>query len=40
MLEAQLLNKELEAREARVLALEARLGLEQPAPDSNDPDKA
>ena len=40
MLEAQLLIKELEAREARVLALEARLGLKPPAPDSNDPDKA
>lgn len=40
MLEAQLLIKELETREARVLALEARLGLEPPAPDLNDPDKA
>jgi len=40
MLEAQLLIKELEAREARVLALEARLGLKPPAPDSNAPDKA
>ncbi len=33
MLEAQSLIKELEAREARVLALEARLGLKPPAPD-------
>ncbi len=40
MLEAQALIKELEAREARVLAMEARLGLKPPAPDSNDPDKA
>lgn len=39
MLEAQLLIKELEAREARVLALEARLGLKPPVSDSNDPDK-
>lgn len=40
MLEAQALIKELEAREARVLALEARLGLNPPMPDSNDPDMA
>lgn len=40
MLEAQLLIKELEAREARVQALEARLGLKLPVSDSNDPDKA
>jgi hypothetical protein len=39
MLEAQALIKELEAREARVLALEARLGLKPPVPDSNNPDK-
>ena len=36
----EFLREELEAREARVLALEARLGLKPPAPDSNDPDKA
>lgn len=39
MLEAQLLIKELEAREARVLAMEARLGLNPYAPCSNDPAK-
>lgn len=40
MLEAQALIEELEVREARVLAMEARLGLNPQAPCSNDPDKA
>ncbi|MEA9557792.1 hypothetical protein VC273_18395 [Xanthomonas nasturtii] len=39
MLEAQLLIKELGAQEARVLVLEASLGLKPPLSDSNDPDK-
>ena len=38
--EAQALIEELEVREARVLAMEARLGLNPQAPCSNDPDKA
>lgn len=39
MLEAQALIEELEVREARVLAMESRLGLNPQAPCSNDPDK-
>ena len=37
MLEAQALIKELEAREARVLALEANLGLSPPDPGTSEP---
>ena len=40
MLEAQALIEELEVREARILAMEARLGLNPQDPCSNDPDKA
>ena len=39
MLEAQALIEELEVREARVLAMEARLGLNPQPPCSNDPDR-